>query len=369
VGIYGYDPVAAWADWMYMQNYATDSAAAATSMSCGEKAFKGAIGYSWDHMPLTHLFELAETMSMSTGTVTSVQLSHATPAAFRAHNESRNNYAEIAQEQWASGLDVVMGAGHPNYDGDGLWDPGDPTVPGDWKYIGGYDQWNDLVAGVGGWNLIDEKADFEALADGSLVLDRVAGVAQVSHTLQYNRSGMPPYNDPEPPYTVSFIPNVPSLETMTRGALNVLGTNPNGFALMVEGGAVDWAGHGRTLGRLIEEQNDFDASVQAVYDGSVDIGVSFDDARSTIADVSPDVGSKVIVFNITPDIANDVIAARAALPETLKEAFFTAINDYIQTEEGEAVMDNLYSWTAIARPDPTSLTAIADAIAQLGYSG
>ena len=112
-----------------------------------------------------------------------------------------------------------------------------------------------------------------------------------------------------------------------------------------------------------------DASVLAVYNGNADIGVSFDDARRAVREENPDVGEKVIGFNITPDISNDVIAANAALPDSLKEAFFTAINDYIQTEEGEAVMDNLYSWTAIARPDPTSLTAIADAIAQLGYAG
>jgi basic membrane protein A len=112
-----------------------------------------------------------------------------------------------------------------------------------------------------------------------------------------------------------------------------------------------------------------DASVLAVYNGDADFGVSFDDARSTITEEHPDVGEKVIVFTITPDIANDVIAARAALPDSLKEAFFNAINDYIATPEGEAVMDNLYSWTAISRPDPTSLQGIVDAIAELGYSG
>jgi hypothetical protein len=53
---------------------------------------------------------------------------------------------------------------------------------------------------------------------------------------------------------------------MTKAALNVLDDNPDGFVFVVEGGAVDWAGHGRTLGRLIEEQIDFDNAVQAVVD-------------------------------------------------------------------------------------------------------
>lgn len=115
-----------------------------------------------------------------------------------------------------------------------------------------------------------------------------------------------------------------------------------------------------------------DASVQAVYDGSADIGVSFDDARSTIAEENPDVGQKVIVFNITSRIANDVIAVRSDLPDSLKDALFQAMADFIATEEGQVVMEELYSWTDLIRADDVtrqSLQAIEDAIAELGYSG
>lgn len=118
-----------------------------------------------------------------------------------------------------------------------------------------------------------------------------------------------------------------------------------------------------------------DASVQAVYDGSADIGVSFDDARATIAsaedDVNTDVGEQVIVFNITARIANDVIAVRSDLPESLKDALFTAMSDYINTEEGSAVMDELYQWTDLTRADEVteqSLVLIGDAIDELGFS-
>lgn len=118
-----------------------------------------------------------------------------------------------------------------------------------------------------------------------------------------------------------------------------------------------------------------DASVQAVYDGSADIGLSFDDARSTIASaedgVNTDVGETVIVFNITSRIANDVIAVRSDLPEDLKEALFTAMSEYIATEEGAAVMDELYQWTDLTRADEVteqSLVLIGDAIDELGFS-
>lgn len=114
-----------------------------------------------------------------------------------------------------------------------------------------------------------------------------------------------------------------------------------------------------------------DAAVQAVYDGTADIGVSFDDARRTISSTHPDVGEKVIVFNITPRVANDVIAVRSDLPESLKTALFDAMAAYIQTPEGQAAMDTLYSWTDLIRASDVtqqSLVAIGDAIDELGFS-
>ncbi len=53
---------------------------------------------------------------------------------------------------------------------------------------------------------------------------------------------------------------------MVEGALNVLDDNPKGFFLMVEGGAIDWAGHSNLSGRLIEEEGDFLDAVSAVIE-------------------------------------------------------------------------------------------------------
>ena len=114
-----------------------------------------------------------------------------------------------------------------------------------------------------------------------------------------------------------------------------------------------------------------DAAVQAVYDGQADIGVAFDDARRSIRETAADVGEKVIVFDISPRIANDVIAVRADLPDSLKDAIFQALADFIATEEGQEVMDQLYSWTDLIRADAAtvqSLEPIATAIDELGFS-
>lgn len=113
-----------------------------------------------------------------------------------------------------------------------------------------------------------------------------------------------------------------------------------------------------------------DLAVTAVYNGDAKFGLSFDDARRSIRSEFPDVGEKIIVFNISDRIANDVIAVRADLPQSLKDALFAAMSDFIGTEEGAAVMDALYSWTGLTRADATteaSLVPIGDAIDRLGF--
>ncbi|GJM39212.1 MAG: phosphonate ABC transporter substrate-binding protein [Acidimicrobiales bacterium] len=111
-----------------------------------------------------------------------------------------------------------------------------------------------------------------------------------------------------------------------------------------------------------------DAAVTAVYDGSANFGLSFDDARSTIDDVNADVGEKVIVFSITEEIPNDVVAVRTALPESLKTAIYDAIAAYLDTEEGEAVFDEIYSWTDIAPASDSDFDIVREAAAALGIT-
>jgi alkaline phosphatase len=53
---------------------------------------------------------------------------------------------------------------------------------------------------------------------------------------------------------------------MSLGAIRTLNQNPEGFYLMIEGGAVDWANHNNCLARMIEEEIDFNNTVQAVID-------------------------------------------------------------------------------------------------------
>ena len=86
------------------------------------------------------------------------------------------------------------------------------------------------------------------------------GVLPVASTLQANRAG----DKKAGPYEVPATPNLPGMALLMDGALNVLSQDPDGFFLMAEGGAIDWAGHANAFGRLIEEQHDFDLAIEAV---------------------------------------------------------------------------------------------------------
>ncbi|NPV60029.1 MAG: alkaline phosphatase [Actinobacteria bacterium] len=267
----GYDPRRAWSEFEYVKENATDSASAATAMSTSFKTKNGAIGVDVTDRPLSHLAQRAEELGMATGVITSVEWSHATPAGFVAHNPSRNNYEQIASEMINnSATDVIMGCGHPWFD-----DNGRPKASPGYKYVGGQATWDALVAGTAGkavdadhngimddaWKLIQDRAEFQVLASGPTP-KRVCGTAKAYTTLQQGRSG----DGNAAPYIVPLTQSVPTLEEMTKGALNVLDNDRDGFFLMIEGGAVDWASHANQSGRMIEEEMDFNHAVDAVID-------------------------------------------------------------------------------------------------------
>src|SRR5690606_3043774 len=91
--------------------------AAATSMAAGIKTYNGAISVDMDKRPVQTVLERAKELGKSTGLVSTSQITHATPAAFGAHDESRNNYDAIADDFYDERIrgkhkiDVMLGGG------------------------------------------------------------------------------------------------------------------------------------------------------------------------------------------------------------------------------------------------------------------
>lgn len=257
-----YDPLLMWLDSSYCASGATDSAAAATALSCGIKTYNGAIGVNSQHQPVENIMERAKALGMSTGVVTSVPFSHATPAGFVAHNESRGNYADIALKMLESDVDVIMGAGHPYYDNDGKRQ----NRAISYNYVGGESGWSGLRNGDYG-KFISKRKGFRKYREGKTP-DRLIGVVQVHQTLQQRRSSVVNAGPAaeKKPFQTPMNKNVPTLEEMAAAALNVLDNNEMGFVLMVEGGAIDWAGHANQTARSIEETLQFNDAIEAVLD-------------------------------------------------------------------------------------------------------
>jgi len=111
-----------------------------------------------------------------------------------------------------------------------------------------------------------------------------------------------------------------------------------------------------------------DAAVVSVYNGQTEIGLSFDDARRTLREEQPDVGEKVIVFSITDEIPNDVVAVRSDLPQDLKDAIYDAVESFLETEEGEAIFEEIYSWTDIAPAVEADFDIVREAANTLGIT-
>lgn len=261
----GYDPNAAWKTFEYHLKKPTDSAASGTAMACGIKTYNGAIAVDTLKNPVETIAERAEKLGKSSGVVSSVLFFHATPASFASHDSARGNYQAIVEDMIdESQLDVILGCGHPYYDDNGDAIPEEeinPDIKRMWEYLksgeAGGDADNDGIADP--WILIEEKQAFEALTTGTTP-KRVIGIPRVGSTLQQSRSG----DRSAEPYKVPKIETVPTLADMSRGALNVLDDDADGFFLMIEAGAVDWASHSNQSGRMIEEEIDFAEAIDVV---------------------------------------------------------------------------------------------------------
>jgi alkaline phosphatase len=246
-----YDPTKMWNSFTYPKSGATDSASAATAMYSGVKNYDNQINVSTSGQSIVNYFEYAAMAGKATGAVSTVNFTHATPAAVATHTTNRNDYATIASQMVNSSLDVIMGAGNPFYDNNGQL-----RATPNYGIVGNQANWNALNSQ---FQVIQSKSDFEALANGTLTGTKVAGIAQAYDTLQSSRSNPAGNFDP-------LNQNVPTLATMAKGALNVLSQDQDGFAVMIEGGAIDWANHSNLKDRMLEETVDFNNAVQSVVD-------------------------------------------------------------------------------------------------------
>ena len=203
----------------------TDSAAAATSLATGRKVNVGVISVALpgNTNDIVTSLELYKAQGKRVGLVTTTTMTHATPAGFGAHAQSRNYTTEIANDYlYQSRPYVLFGGG-----GSGM------TVTG-------------------------------AQATGYVVVTNLGELLALNTETVTNVSGQ--FGLTQMPYEYDGLGALPHLSNMVTVALDILDNDPDGFFLMIEGGRIDHAGHANDITRSVRETAQFSGSVQVVLD-------------------------------------------------------------------------------------------------------
>ncbi|MDD5467072.1 MAG: alkaline phosphatase [Anaerolineales bacterium] len=279
-----YNPAIMWTDFNAPKQSPTDSAAAATALFSGTKTANNRLGVSADGgARLASIAEWARWSGRAVGAVSSVQLSHATPGAWLAHNDSRANSFAIADEAlWGDpnttgtpAIDARYAGGH-----------GPSLPPPEVLISGGHPAWNSaaylnqtMVDKLQGESNLPGAFTFVQRIDGSpdggarllaaasaITTTRLAGLfGGAGGNLEFrlaNGAGASSEN--------------PTLAQMTLAALQVLQRDPDGFALMIEGGAIDWASHSNNMDQMLGEVFDFNAAIQTAIQWVEDLSTPSD---------------------------------------------------------------------------------------------
>jgi alkaline phosphatase len=201
-------------------SYITDSGAGATAIASGKKTYNGAIGVGPDTVPCKTILEYAEEKGLATGLVVTSSITHATPAAFIAHQKSRNYYEQIATDFLKTDIDVFIGGGRNNFA----------------KRSDNVDLIKDL-------RNKSYQVVFSPDSIGLITQGKLAALIA----------------EDQPPAILQGRGNM--LPVATETAINILDKNRKGFFLMVEGSQIDWGGHLNNADYVISEMIDFDQAI------------------------------------------------------------------------------------------------------------
>ena len=208
----------------------TDSAAASTAMACGEKTYNGAIGVDAERKPVYSCAAAAHAAGRKVGIVTTVTLTHATPAGFYAHRANRGEMYGIAIDLVNSGFEFFAGGGLDSK----YKDQKAPEFP---KYGHAY-----RYAESKGYKIVRTKEEFMALkpADGKVLTRFTDGALENA---------------------IDANPDQPTLAEIVAKGIEML-DGPQGFFIMAEGGRIDWAGHANDAATNLREVLALDDAVK-----------------------------------------------------------------------------------------------------------
>lgn len=214
----------------------TDSSAGSSSWGGGFRVNNGSLNVGPNgemHMPIWQKFKKAGKMA---GCVTTVPITHATPAGFCVNSKSRNAQEDIAEQYLELGFDIMMGGGNNYFSAD---------IRKDKKDV--YAQYK-----AKGWQVARNRQEMMAADNSKPILGVFA-----DDGLPYNIDRT---NDK------ALTDSTPTLAEMAQKAIDRMKGNKNGFVLQIEAGKVDWGAHANDIGALLYDQVGFDEAIKVAID-------------------------------------------------------------------------------------------------------
>ncbi|MFD2603384.1 alkaline phosphatase [Flavobacterium suzhouense] len=214
----------------------TDSSAGSSSWGGGFRVNNGSLNVGPNgemHMPIWQKFKKAGKMA---GCVTTVPITHATPAGFCVNSKSRNAQEDIAEQYLELGFDIMMGGGNNYFSADIRKDKKDIYA----------------LYKAKGWQVARTRQEMIAADNSKPVLGVFA-----DDGLPYNIDRT---NDK------SLTDTTPTLAEMAQKAIDRMKGNKNGFVLQIEAGKVDWGAHANDIGALLYDQVAFDEAIKVAID-------------------------------------------------------------------------------------------------------
>lgn len=214
----------------------TDSAAASSSWGGGVRVNNGSLNVSPNGKENLPIWQKFKKVGKKAGIVTTVPITHATPAGFCIHHSTRNAQGKIAEKYLEQKFDVMMGGGDTFFSPDKRKDK------------------KDMYTAF-------ESAGYEVVKTRDAMM-----------TAAMDKPILGIFADDGLPYEIDRMNNkellrdVPSLAEMTEKAIGAMKNHSQGFVLQVEAGKVDWAAHGNDIAGLIHDQLAHDQAIKVAMD-------------------------------------------------------------------------------------------------------
>ncbi|MGY6561918.1 MAG: alkaline phosphatase [Luteibaculaceae bacterium] len=214
----------------------TDSAAASSAWGGGVRVPNGKLNIGANGEIYEPILQKFKSAGKKVGCVTTVPITHATPAGFCVNEDKRGSQDAIAEKYLSLRFDVMMGGGRQYFAGNSRKD--------------GVDLLQEFRNAS--YQVVTSKMELDNLTSSNPILG-VFSEDALPYSIDHENSN-------------SLKETVPTLSQLTKKAIEVMQDAEEGFVLQVEAGKVDWAAHGNDITALLFDQIEFDNAVKVALE-------------------------------------------------------------------------------------------------------